>query len=714
MQRLPRPTSPIARIRGVVGLLVALTAVAQPRLAASQRASTGAPLPAYASTRDSAQRFAGRPNAASRTSPAGGDTVGYWQQRADYQIIARLDETREVLVATARLTYVNNAPDTLRELFVHQHLNAFRPGSRWAADDAREGRVRFQTLGEPAYGFERFTAAPRVGGVAVRAEYPGAPDSTVVRLALPRPLAPQDSTVVEFAWEARPSTILRRQGRRGRSYDFAQWFPKIAVYDRGGWQPHALVPAGELYGEFGTFDVTLILADDQVVGATGVPIEGDPGWARVSRTGPVRTGADAYGPAGSPPVALGPGFTLRAGERAVRFLARGVHHFGWSTSPDYRYEGGVYVRSRPAAAPGGRFAVWDTVPVHVLYRPGDETTFGGGRAVARTIAAIGWFERIYGPYGYPQMTVLHRLEAGGTEFPMVQMNGGAPQSLILHEGGHIYSYGLLANNEWQSGWMDEGLTSYQTDWASGVARAPLALAAGRPGAPLVGIGAAPDSAHLAAERRALDAGLRAEDDRVRDGRAQPIGLRGDLFANFSVYNGAVYTRAERMYGALRDVLGEGPFTAFLHDYYARWAFRHVDEAAMRASAERVAPADRPRARDLGWFFREWVHEVGTVDYALRGIRPERTATGAWRTRATLVRTGAYRHPMPVGVRTVAGWTVVRGDPGRDVEGVAFVTPQPPLEVRLDPFGTTEAAAARFYVTPRAARDLTAPSTGRAP
>lgn len=702
-------------VRRAASALVACVGVLAPvRPAAGQ----GAPPPAYAPARDSAQRFAGRPNAPSRTSPPGGDTAGYWQQRADYRIVARLDEAREVLVATARLTYVNASPDTLRELFVHQQLNAFRPGSRWAADDAREGRVRFQTLGEPAYGFERFTAPPRVGGVAVRAEYPGAPDSTVARLALPRPLAPRDSTVVEFAWEARPSTILRRQGRRGRSYDFAQWFPKVAVYDRGGWQPHALVPAGELYGEFGTFDVTLILADDQVVGATGVPVEGDPGWARVSRSGAVRTGAESYGSVGSALVPPGPRVELRPGERAVRFLARGVHHFGWSTSPDYRYEGGVYVRARSGGAPGspspGNPApAWDTVRVHALYRPGDDTTFGGGRAVARTVAAVGWLERVYGPYGYPQMTVLHRLEGGGTEFPMLQMNGGAQQSLILHEGGHIYSYGLLANNEWQSGWMDEGLTSYQTSWALGETRADLASgAAARPA-----VGAAPTAVQLLGKRRTLDRVGALLDSLTRIGRAQPIGLRGDLFADFATYNLAVYTRAERMYGALRDVLGEVAFAAFLRDYYARWAFRHVDEAAMRASAERVAPPDRPWARDLGWFFGQWVHDIGIVDYALRDVRWARTRSGgAWQARATLVRTGAYRHPMPVGVRSAAGWTVVRGDPRRDVEEILLTPPgdAPPLEVRLDPFGTTEVGAAHFYVTPRSARDLAAPTTGRAP
>ena len=84
-------------------------------------------------------------------SPPGGDTVGYWQQRADYRITAQLDETVQVLHGKATLTYVNHSPDTLREMRVQQLLNAFRPGSRWSAADEREGRVRFQRLKEPNY-----------------------------------------------------------------------------------------------------------------------------------------------------------------------------------------------------------------------------------------------------------------------------------------------------------------------------------------------------------------------------------------------------------------------------------------------------------------------------------------------------------------------------------------------------------------------------------
>src|SRR6185369_4782478 len=93
--------------------------------------------------------------------------------------------------------------------------------------------------------------------------FPNAPDSTIARFALPRPLAPHDSIVVLLEWSARPSAIPRRQGRAGRRFDFAQWYPKVCVYDRGGWQAHPLRLSGELYGEFGTYDVTLDVAEDQ-------------------------------------------------------------------------------------------------------------------------------------------------------------------------------------------------------------------------------------------------------------------------------------------------------------------------------------------------------------------------------------------------------------------------------------------------------------------
>jgi Peptidase family M1 domain len=607
------------------------------------------------------------------TTPISGDTIGYWQQRANYDIIARLDEARQTVVATGTLRYTNNSPDVITEMFVHQYLNAFRPYSKWSDADEREGRTRFQLLEDPAHGYERFTARPVVDGTPVSVDYPGAPDSTVAHFTLPRPLRPGQTISVTFAWEARPSTTFRRQGRRGRHYDLAQWYPKVAVYDRGGWQQNALVPAGELYGEFGDFRVALQLNEDQVVGATGVPVAGDPGWERAKRGGtPALLQRTAYGSAGaSALVPIAP-----AGMRTVVFEAKDVHHFAWTTDPEYRYEGGAYIR--PAPRPVSRFRIWDTVGVHVLYRPGDDTTWGRGVVVQRTIDAMKWLEEIYGPYAYPQISAAHRLDGGGTEFPMMMHNGSPAFDLILHEAGHIFTYGILANNEWRSAWMDEGLTSYQSSWRLG--DTPQERAAKALSADPRWVAPAPTAAELQRRQRMIS-------------NAEPLSTNSEVFRSFNNYNAMVYDRAEQMYGALRDVVGDFYFRRIWQEYYSRWALKHVDRAALQRTAERIY------GQPMNWFFDQWLDTAGEVQYALREITTTQRRPNEWVTTARLVRIGSYRHPMPIGVRTSTGWTFARGDVTRDDQRISITTPERPDLVRLDPLGLTDDVRASSQVWP---------------
>ena len=605
--------------------------------------------------------------AAAGTTPPSGDTTAYWQQRVNYSIVVHLDEGLMGFTAQGQLRYVNNSPDTLREMFFHQYLNAFKPGSRWSASDERENRVRFQNLREPNYGYERFTRAPMVGGIPTLVDYPGSPDSTVAHLRLPRPLAPGDSVSIDFAWEGRPSIVPRRQGRQGRSYDLAQWYPKVAVYDRGGWEQNPLVPAGELYGEFGTYDVTIVAREDQVLAATGIVVAGDPGWARVSRTGapwmprPPATLPDA-------PVVIAP-----QGERSVRFLAENVHHFAWSASPQYIYEGGIYLKRDTVAH---RYPTHDTVAVNVLFKPGDDTTWGCGRAVKRTQDALGWLESLYGPYAYPQITNVHRIDGGGTEFPMMIMNGSPSYGLILHELGHVYTYGILANNEWRSGWMDEGLTDYQTYWAQKLS--PQDMPARE--FPRVGLGYRANATTTTKQDSTDFESLRLE----MMGRAEPPGTISQDFAEFGVYNRMIYDRARIMYGQLRELMGDSVFTAFMHDYYERWALRHVDERAMRASAERAY------GKDLGWFFQQWVHGTGLLNYGM-GADTTVCASAAKAkcvTRVRVTKYGELRHPMPVGVHTATGWHMARAKAELDDQWVDVESDAKPDSIALDPFHAT--------------------------
>src|SRR5438034_9790433 len=299
------------------------------------------------------------------------DTGGYWQQRVAYRITAALDESSGVLTGHARITYVNRSPNVLRDFYVHQYLNAFRPHSRWAAVDSAEGRERFQHMKDPDYAFERITAAT-VMGATVAPDYPFAPDSTVAHWTLPRPLAPGDSLVAEIGWQARPSTLPRRQGRRGRRFDFAQWYPKVVVYDRYGWEAHPLYPAGEFYGDLASYDVILDLPDDQVIGATGVPVEGDPGWEHAKADPQLRIDYQREWYSSLLPGPRCAELRLASGRKCVRSRAQQVHHFAFSLNPRYMYEEGRY---------GGAV-------VRVLYLPEDRATWGNGTAVGRTVTAL--------------------------------------------------------------------------------------------------------------------------------------------------------------------------------------------------------------------------------------------------------------------------------------------------------------------------------------
>lgn len=571
------------------------------------------------------------------------DSTGYWQQEVAYDIVATLDEPSGVLTGRARITYVNHSPDTLHDFYVHQYLNAFRPGSRWAAADAAEERVRFQGLADPDYAFERITAA-RLRDVPAAPVYPYAPDSTVAHWALAEPLEPGDTLVAEIEWRARPSTLPRRQGRQGRRFDFAQWYPKVVVYDRLGWQHHPLYPAGEFYGEFATYDVSLLLPQDQVIAATGVPVEGDPGWER-AKAHPQQAidyQRNWYGSASRRPLdSAYPGdvdarrgcrdVSVVAGMKCVRFHARDVHHFAFSLNPGYVYE-------------EGRF---EDVVVRVLYLPEDAGEWGGGIAVQRTEAAIAWLQQLFGEYPWPQITNLHRIEGGGTEFPMVIMDGSASLGLIVHEVGHQYAMGILANNEWRDAWLDEGFTSFQ----SGL----FFEATGGP------------PAYPGVESRILFSDI--------DRWSQPIATVSERFRDFTTYGTMVYAKGQLFFEQLRYVVGDDAMLRILRTFYQRWKLKHVDETGFRRIAEEVS------GQDLGWLFGQWLHGTPLIDYRLKDVERERLADGRWHTTVTVERLGDGWMPLEIGDKDRV---YARTTGQEEVERVQFTSAERPGRLVLDP------------------------------
>ena len=554
----------------------------------------------------------------------------YFQQDVAYRIEARLDESSDVLRARARLEYTNNSAVTLDSLYFHLALNAFRPNSAWAQRELEYGERRFQDLGPDEHAYERLTHVT-IDGVEVQPQYRGVPDSTVVAFALPEPLRPGRVAVVQLDWDARLATLPRRQGRRGRHYDFAQWYPRIAVFDHTGWATRALLPQGEFYGEYGTFDVTLDVAADQVMASTGVPVTGDPGWngARAEGTAEPWVKRDAY--AAPAPRSLGlldP--NAAAGRKRIRWYAEDVHHFAWSTNPEYIYEGGRI----------------DDVAIHVLYQPGD-TAWDDGVAVGRTANAIAFFERVLGPYPWPQISNVHRIESGGTEFPMLIMDGSASESLIVHEIAHQWVHGILGNNEWREGWLDEGIGSFLTSWY-------FEEQGGDPA-------------------QIWGGALNAIREMDRSGTSQPIGLPSAEFTDPATYSRMTYTRTSLVMRMLRDLVGDETFRLALHDYYERNALQHVTEADLRDSFERVY------GLDLVWFFEQWFQTTDTLDYRVVDAETWQV-DDEWVARVTVERVGDIY--MPVDLRV--GTETRRLNAQDRVQVEYFRLPQRPVAAVLDP------------------------------
>ena len=286
--------------------------------------------------------------------------------------------------------------------------------------------------------------------------------------------------------------------------------------------------------------------------------------------------------------------------------------------------------------------------IHVLYQPGDEATWGGGVAVQRTQTALAWLDQLYGPFGWPQMTNVHRIEGGGTEFPMMVHNGSADQGLIVHEVGHNYTMGLLANNEWREGWLDEGFTSFQTSW--------FWETMGK-------------ESYGDTEAEVLSLDL--------DDYSEPPSLEAQAYRDFTSYNIAIYTRGELFFHQLRGIVGDATMHRILRTFYERWKYHHVDEAAFRAVAEEVSH------RDLSTFFAQWLHTTELYDYAVGRVHAARRGDG-WVTRVEVVRRAPGRYPQDVAVIAAGDTALAHTDGLAERQWVEVATRTRPRQVLLDP------------------------------
>jgi hypothetical protein len=370
--------------------------------------------------------------------------IPYWQQKTDYVIDVSLNENNHSLSGFLELTYTNNSPDPLTFIPFHLWPNGYKNETTAFAKQLlrdAEGKARWKNMKDKgAMDSLQF----KVNGVdAVSETDPQNID--VVKLILPAPVAPGQQVKITTPFHVKLPTYGSRMGHKGQSYIVCQWYPKPAVYDAKGWHAMPYLDQGEFYSEFGNFKVNITLPGAYVVGASGV-LQNKEELAIYKRIGAanyLNSSKVGYTPAVN-------------GVKTLTFVGENIHDFAWFADKDF------IVKYDTLQLPSGK--VIDAFAYH--HPDGNEEWKNSVRFVK---SAVMHYSSWIGEYPYPVVAAVEGPKnemSGGMEYPMITLitspeaNMETLDAVITHEVGHNWFYGILASNERQHPWMDEGINTY--------------------------------------------------------------------------------------------------------------------------------------------------------------------------------------------------------------------------------------------------------------
>ncbi|MEZ4790493.1 MAG: M1 family metallopeptidase [Flavobacteriales bacterium] len=514
---------------------------------------------------------------------------GYFQQQVDYRIDVRLDDEAHQLHAQESFNYTNNSPSTLDTLWIHLWPNAYRDRTTALCkqlDASGDLDLHFATEEERGWidslDFRADDTKVAWGYHAVH------PDIGWIKLNAP--LAPGAQVKISTPFRVKiPDGKFSRLGHTRQAYYITQWYPKPAVFDAQGWHAMPYLTQGEFYSEFGSFDVTITLPENYVVGATGMLTgsEAEERFMAERAALPMpQQGSSAFPPSATT-------------TKTIRYVQDRVHDFAWFA--DKRF----IVRSSEVVLPGSGRAV----KTWALFTPKNAGLWAD--AVSYVNESVRFYSEWVGDYPYDACTAIDGTisAGGGMEYPMITIIGdmGSKETLdnvIAHEVGHNWFYGILGSNERDHAWMDEGMNSFvellymrKRYPGSGLTVGGLEFLSGL-------IGAMPDAHRLQNEwmyrfnaRRNLD---------------QPIELTSADFTSTN-YGCMVYAKSALVFDHLSAYVGDDAMKRCLNGYFDAWKFKHPQPGDVREVFQRES------GKELGWVFDEFIGNDRKVDVKATGL-----------------------------------------------------------------------------------------------
>jgi len=529
---------------------------------------------------------------------------------ASYEISARLDTEKKTVEGTELLTWTNRTSHPTSTLRFHLYLNAFR-NTRSTFWRESKGKAHRKTMPDSWGSVEILRMTLEDNTDLLPALSPISPDDgnpddrTVAEVRLPRPVEPGQTIRVALDFVSRLPRVSRRTGYKGDFYLVAQWFPKVGVLQESGWNCHQFHETSEFFSDFGDYDVSLDLPTRYrgKVGATGRQVE-----ERVSS----------------------------AGDRITyRFRQASVHDFAWTADPafqvigDHFHEAGLH-----------------DVDITLLLEP--EHRRQADRYMKAVKAAISGYGRVLGTYPYDTLTVVDppwgASGAGGMEYPTLISAGTSlsapasvhdPEGVTVHEFGHQFFYGLLASNEFEEPYTDEGFNTYMTDRVLSAVYGP-----DHPVLDLFGL-----RFPLGIDQRyPVDSNRRYFASATRDVHATwSWGYR-----DVETYGADAYSHTALALATLERLLTTNAMDRALRLYADRWRFRHP------SLTDFIAAVNDTTGRDWTWFFQRTFGSSGQVDYAVDQAESvaARTPRGLFEKDGKLVATPPEALATPKGYDTV--------------------------------------------------------------
>ncbi|CAN5871386.1 M1 family metallopeptidase [soil metagenome] len=563
---------------------------------------------------------------------------------ASYRIAATLDPATRIITGNQTLTWRNITSRPAATLQFHLYYNAWRDSSStWLREAANAGlsvgEIRPGDAGSidiSSLRVVRNTAQSDLTGriVFIAPDDGNGDDRTVIEVPLEAEVAPGESIEIQIAWRSHVPRPFARTGARGNFFFIGQWFPKIGVLQESGWNCHQFHLTTEFFSDFGTYDVELTVPKGWLLGATGIE-------QSTIDTADCKT--------------------------THRYYQEDVHDFAWTTSPDY-----IERRER------FEHPTLPAVEMRLLLQP--EHVSQADRHFAATRATLESYGEWFGPYPYGHITIVDpawQSAADGMEYPTLFTAGtrlfaprgwSDPEEVTIHEAGHQFWYGIVATNEFEHAWMDEGLNQFST------ARAMEAFS--------------PDF-----ETRRYFGGLvpwvfkdlPLTRDNDRNGMPAfrstlPRDAQSTLsFRYWPATAGSVsYFKTALWLHTLERMLGWETLQRGMSTYFSRYAFKHPAPQDFFATINEVS------GRDLTWYFQQVHASAITFDYAIEQLTSESGKNG-FHTTVVARRLGEGVFPVDVAITFENGEQQRWRWDGRD-SWKTFETDQPvrAASVTIDP------------------------------